>query len=74
MFRWYWTISPQALAGTIYFCGEEVTRSEDQVAAEELERERTLFASAYGRAANLLEERWSTGPYRVGRRGPGGRS
>jgi hypothetical protein len=61
MFRWYWTISPQALAGTIYFCGEAVTRAEDEVEAARLESQRPIFSSASGRAAQMLEERWSRG-------------
>ncbi len=59
MFRWYWVISPQALAGTIYFCGEAVTRGDDEVEAARIESDRPIFSSVYGRTAKLLEYRWS---------------
>ncbi len=76
MFRWYWTVSPQALAGTILFCGEAVTRGDDEVAAARFGSavSTSLHSEPAGSSAKL-ELHWSRrgGWLGTGRNALGGR-
>lgn len=60
MFRWYWVVCPQALAGTIFFSGEAVTRGEDEVAAARCAAGGSLAArSELPGTGSKHERRWS---------------